>query len=125
MSHQRYSQTAQTTNATPTVVLSVPIGMNSSADIKVEFSVLNSAYSNGAFGEARVLMRRASGNVARATGNGGLLSAAVNVIGDFLVVPGVDIVANTSTQTADITFTGLAGTTLNWVFSVNVKRNSP
>lgn len=125
MSYDRYSQNVQTTNATPVVVYSTIIPAGSAADITVDFLALRSDYSNASYGNARAVFRRPSaGNVARATGNGGALSAALTVIGDFLVMPNVDIVANTGTQTADVRITGLAATTLNWTFSVNVKRNT-
>lgn len=129
MPYPRYSQTFQTTNATPTVAYSVPIPASSAAYIEIDFLVVNSsgtAFSNAAGGEADACFTRtAAGNVLRATGSNGLLDAAIKLAGNFTSMPKAEIVANTTTQTADIMLTGLAGVTLTWTFSVNVKRNTP
>lgn len=122
----RYSQTYQTTNNTPTVAYSVAIPAASAAYVQVEFLVTNTALSSAATGVAEAAFTRTSGgNVVRATGNGGLLDAAIRLIGNFTLMPKAEIIANTSSQTADIRLTGLSGTTLSWTFTINVRRNSP
>lgn len=123
MSYARFSQSFQTTNNTPTVAYKVPIPTGSAAYIEIDFCVANTTYSAAAGGEADAVFRRtAAGNVARATGNGGLLDAAIKLAGDLTPMPKAEIVANTSTQTADIVLSGLLGQTLNWTFSVNTRR---
>lgn len=119
----RFSQSFQTTNATPTVAYSVPMPEGSAAFIQIDFIVSNSGYTLAAAGEADAAFTRASaGNVLRATGSNGLLAAAIKLSGNFAPMPQAEIVANTTSQTADIRLSGITATTLNWVFTVNTKR---
>lgn len=61
MSYQRFSQTSQTTDATPTVILAVPIGESSAVRVDVEFAVSSSTFGNGASGSSYATFRRVSG----------------------------------------------------------------
>jgi len=105
-----------TTNATPTVAASVPLGQGKGSffqafacAIKSDFSALQALHVQAGF-------RRASGgNVTRATSNGGTGLPYLSSSGDFSgSSPTIDLVANTSTQTIDIVVTGKAATTINW-----------
>ena len=82
----RYTTTIVTTNATPTVAFSTPVPEGTSARVDVDFQVINAAGTQAASGTVTALFIRASGgNVTRATGNGGLLAAAVaDNLGTFL-----------------------------------------
>lgn len=122
---QRYSTTYITTNATPVVVFSVPIAEGTSARVDVDFQVINSGLTQAACGSIFALFIRPSGgNVARATGNAGLLSANLTISTNItLNAPQIEIVANTSAQTADVRLTGQAATTLTWKFTPNARRN--
>jgi hypothetical protein len=123
MPYQRFSQTFQTTNATPVVAYSVPIPAGSAAYIQMDFLAATTTYSGSAGGETDAVFRRVvAGNVSRATGNGGILDASIKLAGDLTTMPKAEIIANTTNQTADIRLTGILGVTLNWAFTVNVRR---
>jgi hypothetical protein len=121
----RFSQSFTTTNNTPTVAFSVPIPAASAAFVQVDFVATNSTFSSAAGGDAEAIFTRtAAGNVVRATGNGGLLDAAITLMGNFTLMPKAEIVANTTTQAADIRLTGIAATTITWTFTINARRVS-
>lgn len=125
MPRNRFSQPYQTTNATPVVAFKVPILQGTAAYITVDFIVTNANYDKAAAGSSDAAFCRASGgNVLRATGSNGLLDAAIKLAGNFSLSPKAEIIANTSTQTADIRLTGLAATTLNWAVTINVRKVS-
>lgn len=95
-----------TTNNTPAVVLSIPIAINKNYRILLDLRAEKSDFSSSRTGNVKSSFLRATGNVSR-----------VGITSDLLgVLPAatVDIVANTSTQSADVTVTGAIATTINW-----------
>lgn len=125
MALERYTTNYATSNATPVVVFSTPIASGTSARLDVDFQVINSGLTQAASGTITALFLRATGgNVVRATGNAGLLSATLTITTNIAVnAPLIELIANTGTQTADIRLTGTAGTIWNWRFTPNVRRN--
>lgn len=125
MATERYTTSFTTTNATPVVVFSTPVASGTSARLDVDFQVINAALTQAASGNITALfLRPTGGNIARATGNAGLLGATLTISTNITVnAPTIELVANTGAQTADIRLTGQAGTTLNWKFTPNVRRN--
>lgn len=103
-----------TTNATPKITYSVPIAKSSGVYINVTFTAVKSDYTNASGGFVSAMFYRGTGNVAR-TPN--VLSNIVNTAGFGLL--NLTLVANTSTQTADITLTGILSTTIGWYLSIN------
>lgn len=121
---ERYAATAQTTNSTPTVVFSTPVPEGETAYFVVDFQIINSGLTLGASGTISALfLRPVGGNVIRATGNNGAQKANLSLIGNFINSPNIEMVANTTTQRAELRLTGLSGVTLNWRYTPNVRRN--
>lgn len=122
---QRYTNERVTTNATPTVVFSVPVSEGTSVRVDVDFQVIRNGTAFAVSGSITALFVRPSGgNVTRATGNGGLLNATLSITTNItLNAPQIEIVANTATQTADIRITGNTGVTFNWKFTPNIRRD--
>lgn len=124
MSEQRYSTTKITNTSGAQVLWSTPVPAGTQVTVEVDFSVVDSGLTSGLEGTAKALFLRSSGgSVVRATGSGGVLSASLNVLGNFLTNPGIDIVANTSTQTADFRVTPNTSSALTWKFTPNSRRN--
>lgn len=104
-----------TSNATPTVAYSVPLSTAQAVYIDINYINTTAAHTNAMSGEVKGLFYRAAGNI---TQGGSLVSQVINTLA--LSTATVTIVANTSTQKADITITGIAATTVNWTLSVAI-----
>jgi len=115
----------QTTGNTPTVAFSVSIAENSAVYVMCKFVYSTTTKSNAGWAVAEAAFRRPTGgNVTRSSGSGGASAAQQRAQTDFTgALPTVDIVANTSTQTADIVITGKAATTIDWIFENVSLRN--
>ncbi len=104
----------QTTNATPAIAYSVPLGQGRASFIQAKAIAVQSDFSHTQSLDIQAGFRRASGgNVTKSTpaNNRGFLISS----GDFSgASPDIDIVANTGTQSIDVTVTGKAATTINW-----------
>jgi len=104
----------QTTDATPAVAYSIPLGQGRVSFIQAKVIAIQSDFSHAQSLDIQAGFRRASGgNVTKSTpaNNRGFLVSS----GDFSgTAPDIDIVANTSAQTIDIQITGKAATTINW-----------
>lgn len=124
MSHQRYSTTKTTNTSTSQVLWSTVVPEGTQVTVEVDFSVTNAGLTNGLEGTAKALfIRPVGGNTTRATGSGGVLSASLNVLGNFLTNPGIDIVANTTNQTAEFRVTPNTTSNLTWKFTPEARRN--
>lgn len=117
-SKERVGIRVQTTDATPTVVYSIPL-----IEGRAIFAEARCLAIKSDFSELQVLslmcgFRRASGgNVTKATSVDNKGFGISN--GDFSVpLPSLNIVANTSAQTVDVEVTGKAATTINWHFEI-------
>jgi hypothetical protein len=104
----------QTTDATPTVAYSIPLGQGRVSFIQAKVIAVQSDFSHAQSLDIQAGFRRASGgNVTKSTpaNNRGFLISS----GDFTgTSPDIDIVANTGNQTIDVQITGKAATTINW-----------
>ena len=107
------SDTAQTTNATPTVVATVPVSTNQAVTVTVGFTGVKTTYVDTLGGQVVGTFSRAAGNIARASTP---LISTINSLA--LATAGISLVANTGTQTVDITLTGVAATTIKWSYQI-------
>lgn len=104
-----------TTDATPTIVYSYPIAVSQCVKTKVEYTAYKSDFTLGASGDLfSTFVRSSSGNIVRSSGSGtGGLDGIVQ--GNFSgTQPKPDLVANTSTQSIDVTLTGKNSITIIW-----------
>lgn len=116
---------AQTTGSETITVASIAIGQNSGQMISVDFYAVASDFSKSMCGFFTAPFIRQSGNVSRSTpgtGSGAILS---DMVGDFAPAPNVNIAANTSSQSADVRVTGIAGTTISWSVAVQTLPSPP
>lgn len=101
----------QTTNATPTVVTSIPMNTNQMLFVNIMFSCSDSTWSKGlAQSPISAYFLRATGNITSASTT---ISVGLN-INLTLTPPTLTFVVNNTTQAVDITVTGQASTTYNW-----------
>lgn len=109
---------ATTTNATPLVVASIPLAENRVSRFSLEVVAIKSDYTAAQEMDVVAVFRRAAGgNIARSTNTNGLGLPRLLSGGDFTgIAPSVNLVANTSTQSIDVTVTGKASTTIYWHF---------
>lgn len=106
-----------TTNATPSVVYSVPVPQNSAYVVIVRLLVYRADYSSARGGTTIGVFVRGAGNIAQS-------GTLVNQLSGLLTGATVTMTANTGTQRADITVTGIAATNLNWNLSIDVLVNT-
>lgn len=107
-----------TTDATPTLAGSVPLGEGRASYFEVKaFAVQSNLGALQAMDCQAGFRRPAGGNIIRATSSGGAGLPYLASSGDYTgASPTINLVANTSTQTIDVMVTGKAGTTINWFF---------
>lgn len=114
----RIASSVQTTDATPTVAYSIPLGQQRASFLEVKAIAIQSDFSATESMSLQCGFRRASGgNVVKATpaNNKGFY----NSNGDFSGThPSLDLVANTGTQSIDLQVTGKSATTINWHFAI-------
>lgn len=119
----RVLERVQTTNATPAVAYSVPLGQGRASFIQAKAIAIQSDFSHSQSLDIQAGFRRASGgNVTKSTpaNNRGFLISS----GDFTgASPDIDLVANTSSQTIDVQITGKAATIINWYIELLSKQN--
>jgi hypothetical protein len=100
--------TAQTTDATATVIKSIPVGENKVINIDVDVIANEAGATKATYRLVSSFYRNAAGNV---TENGSPVSIKSDEIdGDWACT----LVANTTAQSVDVTVTGKAGDTVNW-----------
>lgn len=116
---------SQTTNATPAVVYSIPLGQLRATSAEAHATVIQSDFSKAGSVFCEGVFRRASGgNITRASANNGNATPLLRSIGDFAgQMPSIDLVANVGTQSIDVTVIGKAATTLNWHIEINSLQN--
>lgn len=120
----RVPEIFQTTNAVQQTAVQIDVPASTAWYIKVRAVAYQSDFSKSASYEEEACFRRASaGNVIRASANGGVSKPILSALGDFIILPDLDVVANTSSQTIDIKVTGIASTTINWIFDIQTLRN--
>lgn len=105
-----------TTNNTPTVFASIPLGETKASYFEVKaFCVADDFSALQAIDVQAGFRRPTGGNVIRATSSGGTGLPYLASSGDFSgASPRVDLVANTGTQTIDIVVTGKTGINIKW-----------
>lgn len=110
----RVVESVTTTDATPTVLYSIPLGESRASFIQAKCIALQSDFSAAQSIDIQAGFRRASGgNVIKSTPANNKGFEVSN--GDFAgAVPSLDLVANTGTQTIDVQATGKAATTIKW-----------
>jgi hypothetical protein len=102
------ASTGNTSNATPTVVGSIPVAEGEVYTVEATISARQSTGANrGSWKLMGSFYRNTAGNV---TANG----LAAEVYGQVSDTYSVDLVANTVNQTIDIQVTGKAATSVNW-----------
>lgn len=113
--------TASTNNASPTVAYSYAVGESKCIKMRVEYTAYKTDFSLGASGDLfSTFIRAAAGNIIRSSGTGtGGLDGIVQ--GNFPnAEPKPDLVANTSTQSIDVTLTGKASTSITWQIKLTI-----
>lgn len=104
------SQVAVTTDTTPQVIFKVPLGELHVAYIDLFVLVLADDFNDGGAVTAQsVAARRPGGNVVALPAK---ISTLINTFTP--TAPQLSIVGNTTTQTIDVTVTGIAGRSLRW-----------
>lgn len=110
----RVTDSIQTTDATPVILYSIPLGEGRASFIQVKVIAIQSNFGALQAIDMQAGFRRASGgNVTKATpaNNSGFIISN----GDFAGIdPTINLVANTGAQTIDVQATGKAATTINW-----------
>jgi hypothetical protein len=106
-----------TTNTTPTLIASIPIAANSAYYIEIRVLSYKTDYTSIRGGRIGACFARGAGNVVR---DGTL----VNTLAGTLTTAVVTMTANTSTQTADITVTGVLATSITWNLAIDVLINT-
>lgn len=109
-----YTATLNTTNATPTVIDSIPISINTVKRIEVELL----AYNSTTFTSYEVAKYFGCGF--RAGGNVAVSALSSTIIENFAPNITLTFVANTTTQAIDITATGIAGTNISWKLKISI-----
>lgn len=97
----------ETTNATPTVIFSIPVAELLSTTLTGTLVGSNTDHTDSIGGTYQITARRASG------GNITLVGAAVTSV-QSTSTANFSIAVNTSTQAIELTVTGIAATTYNW-----------
>lgn len=116
-----YNATEQTTDATATVVKSIPLCAGDAVYIEVVARAVKSDLSSDAnYRYAGLFYRTASGNVTQA---GSTTAIATDIETGGGVTWTLTMIANTTDQTVDITVTGEAATTIDWYVFVDTKKN--
>lgn len=107
----------QTTDATPTVLMSFPIDILKGAYIEVFLMVIEQTFSAGAVANVQCLFARIQGNLVRVTVPTG------NVVTTTFTAPqpALDLVANTTTNSIDLIGTGKVGMTLRWYVETRLR----
>lgn len=110
----------QTTDATPTTFLSIPVSQQQAIGIFVYANIYTTNFANAEFQIISSSFRRATGgNVIRTT-----TIPSVDINGDYVGGnPAITLVANISTQSIDIIGTGKAATTINWIIEYKTLSN--
>lgn len=110
----RVPESVTTTDATPTVMYSIPLGVQRASFVQAQLIAIKSDFSAAqAIFLQSAFRRMTGGNVIKATPTNNSGFQASN--GDFTgIAPKIDLVANTSTQTIDLVVTGKAATTIKW-----------
>lgn len=112
----RIPSSITTTDATPTVAYSIPLGQQRASFVEVKMVALQSDFSAAQSISLQCGFRRQSGgNVTKSTPANNKGFEASN--GDFSgTAPSLNLVANTGAQTIDLVVTGKAATTIVWNF---------
>lgn len=110
----RVLDSVQTTDDTPTVAYSIPLGQLRASFIQAKAIAIQSDFSHLQALDIQSGFRRATGgNVTKATSGTNVGFSITN--GDFTGTrPSINLVANTGTQTIDVEVTGKAATIINW-----------
>lgn len=113
--------TGSTADATPTVVYSYPVGQAKCVKVRVEYTAYKTDFTLGASGDLfSTFIRATGGSIVRSSGSGtGGLDGTVQ--GNFPnAEPRPDLVANTSTNSIDVTLTGKASTNITWQIKLTI-----
>lgn len=111
----------QTTDATVTVAYSFPVNQNQGVRLKINGVATNSGFTAVVSHTDFVCtFLRGTGNVAR-TSVSDTSGVTGGIQGTFVIPqPLINAVANTGTQSIDVTVTGKAATTINWNLQIEL-----
>lgn len=109
---EQWGKTVQTTDATTTDIMSIPVAQNEAIVVNVKVIAAISDYSAAIGGTVIHTFRRATGNVTAVGGETDTTSE------DSAGTPTVNCVADTTNQTVDVRVTGVAAETWNWEVQV-------
>jgi len=105
-----------TTGITPVVAYSIAVPQNKLYRITVDVHSYKSDFSQSNTGQVQGSFIRGTGNVAK---DGSLIKNLIGALSTTIV----DLVANTSTQSVDITLTPILGTIV-WNLGINIISNT-
>ncbi len=110
----RVIDSVTTTDATPTVIYSVPLGQGRASFIQAKAVAIRSDFGAMQALDIQAGFRRATGgNVTKATTGSNKGFEISN--GDFTALePSINLIANTSSQTIDVQVTGKSANTIKW-----------
>lgn len=117
----QYAATGSTADATPTVLYSFPVSQAQCVKARVQYTAYKTDFTLAASGDLFSTFARATGaNLVRTSGTGtGGLDGIVQ--GNFPnAEPKPDLVANTSTNSIDVTVTGKAATNITWQIKLTI-----
>lgn len=117
ISTQRLCQQQVTTNSsTQQTAFSIPVPQNKNMIIKIRMLAYQSDYSKSNSGEVLGVFVRGTGNVSR---DGTLIKNTSGALSGA----GIDMIANTSTQSVDIKISGTSATVV-WNFAIDLIFNT-
>jgi len=118
----RLIERVTTTDATPTVGYSIPLGEQRQSFGTFRVTAVGSTWSEMATFKIEAGFRRASGGNVTRIGNP-QIATQNDWSNPPSTKPDCDVVANTGTQSIDVQVTGRAATTINWFIEIESVQN--